>query len=96
MKKPKIGYVYILKSINFYKIGSSFSNVKSRIKTHKSSNPHIEVYGIYHVGDSHNLEKFLHSLFDDKRKKGTEWFLLSEDEVLKLKNILSKRQDEFI
>lgn len=94
MKKSKTGYVYVLKSLEFYKIGSSFSNVKSRIKIHKSSNPHIEVFGIYHVFDSHNFEKFLHSLFDDKRKRGTEWFLLSEDEVMKLKNILLKGQDK--
>ena len=88
------GYIYFLKSSHFYKIGRSISDVEGRIKTHISSNPSIEVIGVYRV-KSVLIEKELHKKFIAKRHKRTEWFILDEKEIDDIKEILENKQKEF-
>jgi len=80
--------VYIIRCIDWYKIGISSMGINSRIKAMKTGNPFpiIPVYAI-HTNRNKELEEALHKHFKD-RPKYREWVRLElEDE---------KRIDEFV
>lgn len=59
------------------KIGFA-KDVKKRIKTHKSSNPLLEVIGYIYSEDYKWLEKDIHKKCS-KYKYSTEWFFYKEE-----------------
>ena len=73
---------YLMKDENtgYTKIGKSI-NPRIREKTLQSEKPTISLFAIC----DHNIEKFLHKKFEDKRIRG-EWFNLSDDNILDIIN----------
>jgi len=73
--------VYLLKcpyqGTTMLKIGFS-KNVKKRIKTHKTSNPLLEIIGYIQEDDYKWLEKEIHKKCS-KYKYSTEWFYYKEE-----------------
>lgn len=85
VKKP--GYVYLLKSLGLYKIGKA-TNLKDRIKSYTTQNPHgIELITYTKTDDYTKLELEMHERFSDKRRKG-EWFDLNEEDLMIAQAIL--------
>lgn len=85
--KYEIGYIYILKSLDLYKIGKS-KDGEQRIKGYKTYNPHgIEVVLIARVKFYEHLEKKIHKIFDKKRITG-EWFRLDKKDVVETKKVI--------
>lgn len=75
-----IGYVYLIKSGDYYKIGVA-NDVLSRINELQIGNP-IEL-GLMHalkVPDPYGVEKSLHNMYSTLRHRG-EWFILNEEHV---------------
>lgn len=86
-KKNLSGYVYILKSGIYYKIGIS-KNPKTRLQFYITENPNeIEIIANKKVEDSKTLEKRLHEKFKNKIHRG-EWFLLEAHDVENAKDLL--------
>jgi len=74
------GYVYLMQSGPFYKIGVSHQ-VESRLEQLMTQPPFdIELICTIETENMHALEKRLHKRFDAKRKNG-EWFELEEIDV---------------
>lgn len=85
-KKNTIGFIYILKSGCYYKIGKT-KNLKTRITKYITENPaEIEIIHTYKVDDYTNEETRIHNKFQHKRHRG-EWYSLSEDDIAYLKSI---------
>ena len=81
------GYIYLLKSKNFYKIGKT-KYLKDRMKAYKTENPfEIEIIIQKEVEDYVKIEKELLKKFEDKQIKG-EWFKLNKDDVEEIKKYL--------
>lgn len=82
-RKAVPGFVYIIKSKKYYKIGRSIDS-KKRFKSYLTENPNkVSLIMEINVGDSLGCEKFLHEIFKEKRHS-REWFLLNKSD---LKNI---------
>lgn len=81
IKQPtKSGYIYILKSSGYYKIGIS-KNVKARIVSLQTSNPNkIELIHSKNIKDYMIHESFLHEKFIHSRING-EWFNLNNNQL---------------
>jgi hypothetical protein len=64
-------------------------NPKSRLSSINTSSPFKAELAFYQkVGDALAIERNLHQQYKDKRKNG-EWFELSEDEIVNIKESLS-------
>ena len=84
------GYVYLLKQVNgtLYKIGRT-KNPKVRSKTFGISLPFEVSYECWiRCSDMIATEKELHNKFSLKRKDTTEWFALSNNDVVYIKGLV--------
>ncbi len=88
-RSSKIGYIYIIKCEQYYKIGQSVDPAK-RIISFSTDNPFgITIIRIAKVLDRFKVERCLHRSFQQKRHSG-EWFLLDNTDMTDLMKILSK------
>jgi len=84
-KKAKLkdskGVIYLLKSIDLYKIGRT-KNFKKRFRTYKTENPHgVRLIFKKETLDCQRIEKMLLEKFKDKQVRG-EWFKLNRQEFI--------------
>jgi hypothetical protein len=78
--KPS-GYVYLVKSGRFYKIGFSENHWRRKSELHKQTSEGItEIHTIAAIDDAPGIEKYWHERFKEKRQHG-EWFDLSAEDV---------------
>jgi len=88
-KEPIRGYIYILKSRKFYKIGRT-KNPESRLKTYQTENPHgIKVIEMTEVYDYEKAEATLLSRFEPKKQTG-EWFNFNLNDVKEAKKLIAE------
>jgi hypothetical protein len=83
------GHVYVIKVLNYYKIGRTI-NITKRLKsyfTHCPLSPEI-IYCV-EVENCIKTEKELHKKFDAKRSNG-EWFTLDSNDLKELLKILNQ------
>jgi hypothetical protein len=81
------GFVYVIESGRYYKIGST-KNPKNRFRKYITENPNkIEVVIQKEAYSYIDAEKLLHELFNEKRCHG-EWFLLNEEDLVLIKERL--------
>lgn len=84
-RKKERGFIYILKSLEIYKIGRA-KHLDSRIKAYKTENPHgIELLHQKEVDDYISVESNLLMKFKEKQVRG-EWFKLSIEDIEWIKN----------
>lgn len=92
-KKERRGFVYLLKSASYYKIGRTI-NVQKRVSNLSTATPHkIILVSSKEVSDCVILEAFLHSSFDGYRIRNTEWFKLPKEVVESVKILLGLIND---
>jgi hypothetical protein len=85
-RKKLSGFVYLLQSGPYYKIGVS-TQVDERIKQLSTQPPFdIELLHTIQTDDMYGLEKKLHADYDSKRKNG-EWFELDQADVEYIKGL---------
>jgi hypothetical protein len=76
----EFGYVYLMKSGHFYKIGSS-KNVERRNYDIGIKLPeNLNIIHKIRTDDPSGIEQYWHDRFKDKRKQG-EWFDLSSEDI---------------
>lgn len=79
VKRGRDGYVYLIFSGKYTKIGCS-SKPKERIKSILGSSPFkVYYYSVYFVSNYLNAEYEMHEAFKEKRTNG-EWFELDDDD----------------
>ena len=78
-KKRRKGYVYLIRSGEYHKIGLTRRNPYTRLK--ELTTPEgVSLVHVIETSDPEGLEAFLHNVFKDKRSN-REWFKLNEEEV---------------
>lgn len=75
-----IGYVYLMKSGRYYKIGRSSSVERRNYDLGIILPEEIKIIHKIETDDPSGIELYWHNRFDNKRKKG-EWFELSSSDV---------------
>jgi hypothetical protein len=81
------GYIYIVRSLERYKIGYSgnLRTIKHRLTILNKLNAYgIEPVLILRSRRAHNLEVELHTFYEDKRVNG-EWFSLTANDIEQIK-----------
>lgn len=81
------GYVYLMESAGYYKIG--YTNVSPRVRLlqlRRGSPTEIKLIWSIKVANPQALERELHLLFEANRVHG-EWFDLNESDVNRIKNL---------
>jgi hypothetical protein len=87
IRAPKKGFIYLIKSLNLYKIGRCEN--PNRIKTYRTENPHhIDLIFQVEVLDCVGIEKMLLEKYSSKKYKG-EWFKLNAKDILDIRDILT-------
>jgi len=86
-RKVREGYIYLIKSLDLYKIGRCIS--PDRIKTYRTENPHkIDLIFQAKVPDYIGIEKELLRKYSKKQYKG-EWFRLNKKDIFDIQKFLS-------
>ncbi len=75
-----IGFVYLMKSGKYYKVGRSFCVERRKYELGIKLPEEIEIIHQIKTDDPQGIENYWHTRFQDKRKKG-EWFELSSRDV---------------
>lgn len=89
-RQQEIGYVYLVKMGNDYKIGIS-KNPKTRLGEFTKLPIELEQICVEKVQGYKLVEEELHNHFIDKRKRG-EWFVLNNADIEFVKNYLTERK----
>ncbi|MEX6702301.1 GIY-YIG nuclease family protein [Peribacillus frigoritolerans] len=82
----KAGFIYILRALeekHMYKVGKTRS-LFSRTNSYNSQIP-MEFVLIQHTEECDLVERLLLDLFKEKRIKGYEWFLLTDEDIERIK-----------
>jgi hypothetical protein len=75
------------------KIGVTTGNLDARLKKLQTGNiSRLHCLSYYESSDPFKLEKMLHNHYHNKRVKGGEWFILTDDDILSFKNICDNKQ----
>ena len=82
------GYVYLIKNRDLYKIGIT-ENLEQRMKQLKPD----KVVSTLRTEDFETLEKELHKKYKDVRIPQTEYFRLTNDQLIDCKKILDGKKD---
>lgn len=77
--KGKRGYVYVIKSGKYHKIGMTTRSPSVRIREFTTPEG-VEVVHIIETSDPKGCEAFLHDIFKDKRAE-REWFNLNDEDI---------------
>lgn len=85
-----LGYVYLIKMGDSYKIGIS-RNPEQRLKEFTKLPYPLEQICMQKVNNYYIIEEELHNKFVDKRKRG-EWFDLNESDIDFIKSYLEERK----
>lgn len=84
----KDGFVYVLISSGYFKIGRSKSPQR-RLSDLQMATPHkIDLYMHVHTERPDYVEKELHLRFHNKRKRG-EWYELSNEDLYELERLMT-------
>ena len=75
-----IGYVYLIKMDRWCKIGATWNILRRRGEISMKLPADEELLHVIQTDDPFGVEKYWHSRFADKRRKG-EWFELSRQDV---------------
>jgi len=87
LKKAESGFIYVIANGKKYKIGKT-KNFHNRYQQLCTSNPNeLEVIVLKKITNYHEIEELLLHKYSDKRISG-EWFLLKEEDILDIKQIL--------
>lgn len=76
----EFGYVYLMKSGRYYKIGSSRNVGRRSYELGIKLPENIEILHQISTDDPNGIENYWHNRFKDRRKKG-EWFDLSGSDI---------------
>ena len=87
---PTWGYVYLLKSSDAYKIGMAKDTAKRKKRIEKDKNMNLKLVHEFPSNDYERAEATLHLEFDHCRRKRTEFFELTPDEVERIQAISQK------
>lgn len=80
-KRPRLGWVYVLKSGEFYKIGFT-DNLKDRLQALQCASPYkIELVKAWQCADYRKQERIIHGLLWRFHERN-EWFKLPVDTVV--------------
>lgn len=86
VKKDLDGFIYIIKSGEFYKIGKTI-NINNRFKKYITENPNrIELVYYFYVKNYSIEEEKLHDIFKHKQHN-REWFKLDPEDILYIKTL---------
>lgn len=84
-RKKRMGYVYLLRSGDYHKIGLTRRDINKRTK--EITVPEgLSVVHVVETEDPEGLEAYLHNEFKKKRTE-REWFKLDEEDVQFIMNI---------
>lgn len=84
-KKKRTGYVYLIKSGEYHKIGLTRRDPRTRLK--EITTPEgVSLIHVTETSDPEGLEAFLHNEFVDKRSN-REWFRLDDEDVEFIKEL---------
>lgn len=86
----KSGYIYVMKCMGTYKIGKS--NNCERLGEYTNLPEEPEYYLVEYVDDMSKVELMLHEHFSSVRRRNgqCEWFDLSEDNLLEIKELVKQ------
>ena len=79
-KTPELGYVYLLKSGKYYKIGRSNAPGRREYELAIQLPEPVVIVHTIKTDDSAGIEKYWHQRFSERRKNG-EWFELRREDV---------------
>ncbi len=82
------GYVYLIKNKDLYKIGIT-QNLEQRMKQLKPN----KIISTLQTDDFESLEKELHKKYKDVRIPQSEWFRLTNDQLIDCKKILDSKKE---
>jgi len=82
--QPVPGYVYLLKSGKFHKIGRSNDHGRRAYEIGLQLPEKLEVVHTIETDDAVGIERYWHERFRDRRRNG-EWFVLSKADVAAFK-----------
>lgn len=79
-KAPEYGYVYLLKSGRYYKIGRSSSPRRREYELAIQLPERVKTVHTIKTDDPVGIEAYWHQRFSDRRKNG-EWFELRREDI---------------
>lgn len=79
------GYVYIVKSLGYYKIGMT-SKQSERVKALRVSLPVLKLINQFACKDRQRVESYLHKKYKKQQVKG-EWYKLTKEDIQWLKSL---------
>jgi len=84
-QKKRMGYVYLIKSDRYYKIGLTRRDPDVRLKEITTPKGTTLIH-IIETTDPEGLEQFLHKEFKEKRAE-REWFKLDAEDIAWIKQL---------